>query len=345
MTSRCWFDRGIATERESELSSGLIALLDDVAAIAKTAAASLDDIATLTTKAGVKSAGLIIDDAAVTPRYLVGFTAARELPIVMRIAKGSLRNKLLFLLPGALALSLLVPWAITPLLMLGGCFLCYEGAEKIYEAFFPHKAHAHETKVGLTPTDPTEFEDQKVANAIKTDFILSAEIMAITLSAVPEASFWMQAIVLAVVGSGLTFVVYGGVAVIVKADDVGLALAAREPRTLMGPLIQAFGRGLVRGMPSFLKALTIIGTVAMVWVGGGILTHGLEELGFGGLAHTIHEMADGAGQIVPFLGGFATWLVSTLGSVMSGLVAGFILIPIVGFAIAPSWRLIKSLRD
>ena len=327
------------------MSSGLIALLDDVAAIAKTAAASLDDVATLTAKAGVKSAGLVIDDAAVTPRYLVGFAAAREVPIVVRIAKGSLRNKLLFLLPGALVLSLLAPWAITPLLMLGGFYLCYEGAEKIYEAFFPHEAHSHEAKVGLTSADPKVLEDQKVANAIKTDFILSAEIMAITLSSVPEASFWMQAIVLAIVGVSLTFVVYGGVAVIVKADDVGLALAAREPRTVIGPLIQACGRGLVRGMPSFLKALTIIGTAAMVWVGGGILIHGLEDLGFAGLAHTVHGLEEFASHSIQAIGGFAAWLASVLSSAVVGLIAGFILIPVVSTVIAPSWRAIKSLRS
>jgi len=308
------------------------------------AAASLDDVATLTAKAGAKSAGMLIDDAAVTPRYMVGFAAARELPIVARIAKGSLRNKLLFLLPVALALSLLAPWAITPLLMIGGFFLCYEGAEKIYEALFPHEAHVHEAIVDPTVSGTKEFEDQKVNSAIKTDFILSAEIMAITLSAVPEANFWMQAVVLALVGIGVTIAVYGSVAVIVKVDDVGLALATRKPRTPLGPMIQAIGRGMVRGMPTFLKALALIGTVAMIWVGGGILSHGLEELGFASVAHAIHEFAETANHSLPFLGGTAAWLVSALGSALLGFVAGIILIPIVAYGIAPVWRWIKSLR-
>ena len=207
------------------MSIGLVALLDDVAAIAKVAAASLDDIAGQTAKAGAKAAGVVIDDAAVTPRYLVGFAADRELPIVGKIAAGSLRNKIIILLPGALALSFFAPWAITPLLMLGGAFLCYEGAEKFYEAIFPHQAHEHEAGLMNGTTDPASLEDAKVQSAIKTDFILSAEIMAITLAALPAGSFWMQATVLAVVGIEITVAVYGGVAVIVKADDLGVALA------------------------------------------------------------------------------------------------------------------------
>src|SRR3712207_5140305 len=174
------------------MSIGLIALLDDVVGLAKVAAASLDDVTAQATKAGAKAAGVVIDDAAVTPRYVVGFAAAREVPIVGRIALGSLKNKLLFLLPAALALSLFAPWAITPLLMLGGAFLCYEGAEKVFHALFPHRAHAHEVKVGAaqpgTPEQLQAFEDSKVQGAIKTDFILSAEIMAITLATMPESS-------------------------------------------------------------------------------------------------------------------------------------------------------------
>ena len=169
------------------MATGLIALLDDVAGLAKVAAASLDDVTAQATRAGAKAAGVVIDDAAVTPRYVVGFAASRELPIVGRIAAGSLKNKLLFLLPAALALSLLAPWAITPLLMLGGAFLCYEGTEKAYEAIWPHRAHEHEVKVGAAAgRDAQAFEDEKVNGAIKTDFILSAEIMAITLASVPR---------------------------------------------------------------------------------------------------------------------------------------------------------------
>jgi predicted DNA repair protein MutK len=186
------------------VSIGLIALLDDVAALAKVAAASLDDVAGQAARAGAKAAGVVIDDAAVTPRYVVGFAAERELPIVGRIALGSLRNKLLFLLPGALALGALAPWAITPLLMLGGAYLCYEGIEKVYEALVPHQAHAHEATLAAGAGNDQALEDRRVASAIKTDFILSAEIMAITLAAVPEGGFWIKAAVLAIVAIGIT---------------------------------------------------------------------------------------------------------------------------------------------
>ncbi len=209
------------------MSTGLIALLDDVAGLAKVAAASLDDAAGQAARAGAKAAGVVVDDAAVTPRYVVGFTADRELPIIGKIALGSLKNKLVFLLPLALALSLVAPWAITPLLMLGGGFLCYEGAEKVWEALRPHAAHHDADGAGAAGQDAAQFEREKVNSAIKTDLILSAEIMAIVLSTVAAetSSFWMQAAVLAVVGAGITGLVYGAVALIVKADDVGLSLA------------------------------------------------------------------------------------------------------------------------
>src|SRR5215203_3963906 len=235
------------------MSVGLIALLDDIIGLAKVAAASIDDIAGQAAKAGAKAAGVVIDDAAVTPRYVVGFSAARELPIVGRIAVGSLRNKLLILLPAALALSVVAPWAITPLLMLGGAYLCYEGTEKVFEAVLPHKAHAHERALPPVAVYAQTLEDEKVASAIKTDFILSAEIMAITLAAVPAAGFVNQAVVLAVVGIVITVIVYGGVAVIVKADDIGVALARSGGPSLIGRLGKALGRGLVLGMPVFLK--------------------------------------------------------------------------------------------
>ncbi len=291
----------------------------------------------------MKSAGLVIDDAAVTPRYVVGFAAERELPIIAKITKGSLRNKLLFLLPGALLLSLVAPGLITPILMMGGFYLCYEGAEKIYEKLFPEKAHKHEAAVGLKESDPQKLEDQKVNSAIKTDFILSAEIMAITLSVIPSEDFWTQAIVLALVGTGITFVVYGGVAIIVKADDVGLALANRPATTALGRLSQAFGRGLVRGMPGFLTLLAVVGTAAMIWVGGGILIHGLETLGVPGPAHLLHEAEVMAGRALPMFAGAAAWLTSAFGAFVAGLLIGFALIPCVSFALAPVWRRLKSL--
>ncbi len=261
------------------MSIGLIALLDDVAGLAKVAAASIDDVAGQAAKAGAKAAGVVIDDAAVTPRYVVGFAAARELPIIRKIAAGSLRNKLLILLPAALGLSLLAPWAVTPLLMLGGAYLCYEGAEKVFEAVFPHHAHTHEAQLGPVAMNAQAFEDEKVASAIKTDFILSAEIMAIALAAVPDAGFATQAAVLALVAIGITAAVYGGVALIVKADDVGVALARNGSPSPVGPLARAVGRSLVLGMPVFLKGLAVIGTAAMIWVGGGIIVHGLEGYG------------------------------------------------------------------
>jgi len=224
------------------MSVGLIGLLDDIAAIAKVAAASLDDVASQAAKAGVKAAGVVIDDTAVTPGYVIGFEPKRELPIVGKIAAGSLRNKLLVLLPAALLLSYFLPWTITPLLMLGGAYLCYEGVEKVLEAVMPHSAQQHEAQLGTVALNATSVEDQKVASAIKTDFILSAEIMAITLAALPSGSIWKQALVLAVVAIGITLAVYGVVALIVKADDVGVALARSGSR-----LSRAVGRGIVRG--------------------------------------------------------------------------------------------------
>ena len=326
------------------MSTGLVALLDDVASIAKVAAASLDDIAGHAAKAGAKSAGVVIDDAAVAPRYVVGFAADREVPIVVRIAKGSLRNKLVFLLPAALLLSLFAPWGITPLLMLGGLFLCYEGAEKVYEALFPHKAHAHEAEVGLSPVDPQTFEDQKVAGAIRTDLILSAEIMAIALATIPDSSLISQAVVLALVGIGITVGVYGVVALIVKADDFGVALAGNGAGPPIGAVIRGFGRGLVKFMPAFLKALAAVGTAAMVWVGGGIIVHGLEGYGFPAVGHAIHDLAVAASRAAPAAPGLVDWLVTAAGSGAFGLAVGALMIPLVSMVLVPAWKALRSLR-
>ena len=325
------------------MSVGLIALLDDVAFMVRGAAASLDDVAGQAAKAGTKAAGVVIDDAAVTPRYVVGFAAERELPIVGKIALGSLRNKLLFLLPGALALSAFAPWAITPLLMLGGAYLCYEGAEKVYEALFPHRAHGHEAEGrGDTGSDQAR-EESRVASAIKTDFILSAEIMAITLAALPEGSFWMRASVLAIVALGITVGVYGVVALIVKADDAGLALARSTAGPPFGSLIRGLGRGVVNGMPVLLKLLAIVGTAAMIWVGGGILMHGLEAYGLSAPAHAAHEAAVTAGSYLTFAKGFVEWLVTAMASGLIGLVVGGLLIPLTSFVLAPAWRILSGL--
>jgi len=341
------------------MSIGLIALLDDIAGLAKVAAASLDDVTAQAAKAGAKAAGVVIDDAAVTPRYVTGFSASRELPIVGKIALGSLKNKLIYLLPAALLLSLFAPWAITPLLMIGGAYLCYEGSEKVFEALFPHGAHEHEAAVGAATRTAQNVEDEKVSGAIKTDFILSAEIMAITLASVPAGSTWMQATVLAVVGIGITALVYGGVALIVKADDAGVAMAAsnrpvsrmlgravpgRSPTgadRALAPLTKVFGRGLVKGMPALLKILGIVGTAAMVWVGGGIIVHGLEGYGFAWLGHAIHDVAAAAGHAVPALAGAVEWLVSAAASGLVGLILGAVLIPLIHFIAVP---LLKALR-
>lgn len=313
------------------MSSGLFALLDDVAALAKVAAAALDDAAAQATKAGAKAAGIVIDDAAVTPRYAVGFAAERELPIIWKIALGSLKNKLIFLLPAALVLSLVAPWAITPLLMAGGAYLCFEGFEKVYELVMPHAHHDEATGEGGTDAlDARQLEDQKIAGAIKTDFILSAEIMAITLSTITASSFWMQALVLAVVGLGMTVLVYGVVALIVKADDAGVALA----RSRILP-IRLLGRGLVTGMPPFLKLLSAVGTAAMLWVGGGIIIHGLAGYGLAGIEHTIHAVAVLVGKAWPALTGLLEWLTTAAASALFGLAVGGLCLVGMHFIVEP----------
>ena len=263
------------------MSIGLIALFDDIAAIAKVAAASLDDVATQAVQAGGKAAGVVIDDAAVTPTYVTGFSPARELPIIGKIALGSLKNKLLILLPVALLLSVFAPQLITPLLMAGGVYLCYEGAEKIYELFTPHEDPAGDEAEAEPTMSAGELERTRVASAIKTDFILSAEIMAITLGAVPDEGLSTQVIVLASVGVAITLGVYGVVALIVKADDFGLVLTRVKPDLRLAGPIRWVGRAIVKGMPKVLKILGLVGTAAMIWVGGGILLHGFEKYGFG----------------------------------------------------------------
>jgi hypothetical protein len=291
------------------MASGLFALLDDVAAIAKVAAASLDDTAAAAVKASSKAAGVVIDDAAVTPRYVVGFAASRELPIVARIAQGSLRNKLLILLPAALLLSWLLPAAITPLLMAGGAFLCYEGAEKLWEKINPHDDEG----AAEVESDPAARERAMVAGAVRTDMILSAEIMAIALGTVENRPIAEQASALVVVALGITILVYGAVAMIVKADDVGVVLARRG-----NAVVAALGRGLVTGMPHLLTMLAWVGLAAMLWVGGHIVIDGLTKFGIDGPHHALHVASDavaGGGAVVQ-------WLADAGGSGLFGLVLG-----------------------
>ena len=340
------------------MSIGLIALLDDIAGLAKVAAASLDDVAAQAAKAGAKAAGVVIDDAAVTPRYVVGFAASRELPIVGRIALGSLKNKLIYLLPAALVLSFVAPWAITPLLMIGGAYLCYEGSEKVFEALFPHGAHEHEAAVGAATQTAQSFEDEKVRGAIKTDFILSAEIMAITL-----ASRARRLVLDAGRGARRRRHRHHGPGLWRRgADREGgrcrpgarrqrqAGLEPPAPRRCerpaahgpaLAPLTQGFGRGLVHAMPILLQVLGIVGTAAMIWVGGGIIIHGLEGYGFAGLAHVIHDIAAAAGHAVPSLGSAVEWLVSAAAAGLFGLILGAILIPLTHYVAVP---VAKALR-
>jgi hypothetical protein len=303
------------------MPGGLVALLDDVAALTKLAASSLDDVAAAAGRAGTKAAGVVIDDTAVTPSYVVGLSPERELPIIYKIAKGSLRNKLLILLPIAVALSAFAGWAVTPLLMVGGAYLCFEGTEKVVERVFGGGHHKADEVV--TITDPAELEQRQVGGAVRTDFILSAEIMAIALADLPQQSIWMQAIVLAVVGIAITVGVYGVVALIVKMDDIGLHLAQRRSGGT-----RALGRGLVKGMPPLLKTLSIVGTAAMIWVGGQILVHGMAKFGLAGPEHVIHGAAVAAAHALPFAHGAVEWIVTAMGNGIVGLIAGGLVVTV-----------------
>ena len=303
------------------MPSGLFALLDDVAGIAKIAAASIDDVAAAAGKAGTKAAGVVIDDAAVTPRYVVGLTPDRELPIIARIAVGSLRNKMFFLLPAALALSALAPWLLPPLLMLGGAFLCFEAAEKLMDAVKGGHDVAEDAIATLTSK---EIEEQKVGGAIRTDFILSGEIMAIALGTVADVPLWEQAIVLAVVAILITVGVYGVVGFIVKMDDIGLHMAKGDNGTT-----KAFGRGLVHAMPYLLSLLGTVGTAAMLWVGGGLIVHGLHEFHFDLVPDAIHAAAHAVASLAPAMGGFLDWFVNATLSGLFGLAIGGVIAAVI----------------
>ncbi|WP_425053524.1 DUF808 domain-containing protein [Psychromarinibacter sp. S121] len=317
--------------------SGLLALLDDVAAIAKVAAASVDDVVGQAVKASSKAAGALIDDAAVTPKYVHGFSADREIPIVWKIARGSLFNKLVILLPLALLLSTFAPWAITPLLMLGGAYLCFEGAEKVWHALNPNDHHAEE--VYAAKLKDAHLEEKKVAAAIKTDFILSAEIMTITLAALPEGlSIWFLAAALAVAGLMITVIVYGAVALIVKADDLGLHMASAGRLSITRKL----GVFIVRAMPKLMWLLVVVGTAAMIWVGGSIILHGLHELGLHEPYDIIHDLAVSAASAAPSMSGAIEWIVTAVLDGLAGLLIGLLLIPVAKFAIDPALAIFRK---
>lgn len=301
------------------MSAGLFGLLDDVAAIARLAAASVDDIGAAAGRATAKAAGVVIDDTAVTPQYVHGIAAERELPIIKRIAIGSLRNKLLFILPAALLLSQFVPWMLTPILMLGATYLCFEGAEKVWGRIRGHDAHA--VPVAAKGEDAEKY---MVTGAIRTDFILSAEIMVIALNEVADQAFLPRLIILAVVAVVITAVVYGVVAGIVKMDDIGLSLAQRS-----SAFAQRVGRGLVAAMPKLLSALSTIGTVAMLWVGGHILLVGTDDLGWHTPYGVVHHWEEAVHHAVEAIGGVAAWVVNTAASAVIGLVVGAVVVAIV----------------
>ena len=316
--------------------SGLVALLDDVAAIAKVASASVDDIVGQAVKASSKAAGAVIDDAAVTPKYVHGFSADRELPIVWKIARGSLFNKMAILLPAALLLAAFLPWAIPPLLMLGGLYLCFEGAEKVWHKLNPNDHHAEE--LVQEKLSAAHLEEKKVKGAVKTDFILSAEIMTIVLNGLPaDGPFWMTALSLALAGIVITIAVYGTVGLIVKADDFGLYLAASG----RSGAVQSLGRFIVKAMPIFMTMLVIVGTAAMIWVGGSIIVHGLHELGWHAPYEMIHEAAVAVAHAVGMAEGAVEWTVTAALDGVIGLALGLAMIPVASYVIGP---LVSAIR-
>jgi predicted DNA repair protein MutK len=304
------------------MPSGLIALLDDVATIAKLAASSLDDVAGAAGKASTKAAGVVIDDTAVTPRYVVGLAPERELPIIGKIAWGSIKNKLLFLLPAALLLTAFAPFLVTPLLMIGGAYLAFEATEKILEKLL-HE-HQHEEQLVDAMADPHELEKLQVKGAIRTDFILSAEIMAIALASLDHLTLWQTAAALGAVAVAITVGVYGVVALIVKLDDIGLHMAERRNGGA-----RAIGNGLVHIVPKLLTGLSGIGTAAMLWVGGGILLHGIEELGFTTLPHVVHETADSIAHYFGPLKPIMAWLSGAIAAAIIGILIGGIIVAVV----------------
>ena len=319
------------------MAGGLFALLDDVAALARIAAASIDDVGAAAGRASTKAAGVVVDDTAVTPQFLEGSAAERELPIIKQIAIGSLRNKLLFILPASLLLSQFLPWLLPVLLILGGSYLAYEGAEKVWERVSGHHLEAEQEELAAKGEFTPEHEKRTVANAVRTDFILSAEIMVIALKegvdSEPDAGFVMRAVILALVAVVITLVVYGVVALLVKMDDVGLRLTLRK-----SGFTQRIGHGMVAAMPKVLAVISVVGTAAMLWVGGHILLVSLDELGVsigggvGDVLHApyglVHDWEEAVHHATGAAGGVLGWLVNTAVSALLGLVWGAVIVAV-----------------
>ena len=295
------------------MAGGLFALVDDVALIARSAASSVDDVAALAGKTSMKSAGVVVDDAAVTPQYVEGIKPQRELPMIWRITKGSLINKLIIILPIAMILSWIAPWALTPILMCGGTYLCFEGAEKILHHVLPHR----EKETESVQEKGADAEDSLVKSAITTDLILSSEIMVISLNEVIDEPFWMRLGALIFVGIMLTLGVYGAVGLLVKMDDIGMALNKRHNGK------STVGSALVKGMPIVLDIIGIIGTAAMLWVGGHIVVKGLHEFGM----DQPHEFIASVTEKIS--NGALAWLAETGMSMVCGQVLGVVIATIV----------------
>ncbi|HZG25360.1 MAG TPA: DUF808 domain-containing protein [Chitinophagaceae bacterium] len=291
------------------MASGFFALLDDIGALVKASAASLDDVPTQVAKTTGKVSGIVIDDTAVTPKYVVGLDPSRELSIIFKIAKKSLVNKLLILSPAALLLGYFAPWAITPILMLGGAYLCFEGYEKVHSMFSKHHEVEVESEAVRTIT-PEDLEKERVTGAVRTDVILSAEIMAIAYSQVVDQPLVNQVLVMLAVAVFITVAVYGFVGLIVKADDFGVHLAQAKFK----PATQKFGRGIVKFMPSFLKVLGYVGTAAMLWVGAEIIAHGIPFTN-----HLLHDLEHALAHIPA-----VAWFVKALACAVAGLIIGFV---------------------
>lgn len=301
------------------MSGGLVALLDDIATLAKVTASSIDDVAAGAVKASSKAVGVVIDDTAVTPQYVSGLSPARELPIIGKIARGSLINKLFIILPIALVLTWFAPRVLPFLLIVGGAYLCFEGGEKVLEklGWLPGH-HAEHDETGASTAE--ELERGIVSSATRTDLILSAEIMLVSLAGLSNETGIMRVAVLVAVAFFMTFFVYGLVALLVKADDFGLHLAkdaVRPEDNRPGP-VDNLGRTIVRVMPHVFNVIGIVGTVAMLWVGGHLVIENLAEVG----VPVFHHLLETAEHAVSAAGSFVTWLVETLLSGIFGVVLG-----------------------